>query len=77
MIDLESVKMLFTNVLEVDYEDIDLRIEDIVKHIGLGYRFDRQKFEYMDRFKIAVHPKKYQRLLDSGNMSGREALLFG
>ena len=77
LIDLESVKMLFTNVLEVDYEDIDLRIEDIVKHIGLGYRFDRQKFEYMDRFRIAVHPTKYQRLLDSGNMSGRAALLFG
>ena len=77
LLDLENVRALFTNVLEVDYDDIDLRIEDIVKHIGLGYRFDRQKFEYMDRFKITVHPRKYQRLLDSGNMSGREALLFG
>ena len=77
LLELEGVRALFTNVLEVDYEDIDSRIEDIVKHIGLGYRFDIQKFEYMDRFKIAVHPLKYQRLLDSGNMSGREALLFG
>ena len=64
-------------MLEVDYDDIDSRIEDILKHIGIGYRFNRQTFEYMDRFKIAVHPMKYQRLLDSGNMSGREALLFG
>ena len=77
LFDVEGVRALFTNVLEVDYDDIDSRIEDIVKHIGLGYRFDIQKFEYMDRFKIAVHPLKYQRLLDSGNMSGREVLLFG
>lgn len=77
LIEIEGVRALFTNVLEVDYDDIDSRIEDILKHIGIGYRFNRQTFEYMDRFKIAVHPMKYQRLLDSGNMSGREALLFG
>jgi hypothetical protein len=77
LIELEGVRSLFTNVLEVDYDEIDHRIEEIVEHIGLKYRFDRQKFEYMDRFKIAVHPTKYQRLLDGGNMSGREALLFG
>jgi hypothetical protein len=77
LIELESVRALFTNVLEVDYEDIDLRIEDIVDHVGLRYRFDRKMYEYMNRFRIAVHPQKYQRLLDSGNMSGREVLLFG
>lgn len=77
LIELEGVRALYTNVLEVDYKDIDLRIEEIVDHIGLKYRFDRQKFDYMNRFKVTVHPKKYQRLLDGGNMSGREVLLFG
>ena len=56
LIELEGVRSLFTNVLEVDYDDIDSRIEDIVKHIGLGYRFDRQKFEYLDRDWETISP---------------------
>ena len=79
LIDLEGVRTLYTNVLEVDYEDIDSRIEEIVSHVlgNMRFRFNQEKYDYMNRFKIAVHPQKYQRLLDNGNMSGQAALLFG
>lgn len=81
LIELESVRLLYSNVLEVDYEEIDDRIEEIVNHLlgpyAMSWRFNKSQYEYMTRFKIVVHPQKYQRLLDGGNMSGREALLFG
>ena len=78
LLQLEGVKLLFNNVLEVDYDDMEDRMEDIVSHIGVPkHRFNKSEFEYMNRFKITVHPEKYLRLLDSGNISGRAALLFG
>jgi len=78
LLQLDGVKLLFNNVLEVDYDDMEDRMEDIVSHIGVPkHRFNKSEFEYMNRFKITVHPEKYLRLLDSGNISGRAALLFG
>lgn len=76
LIDLEGVRLLFKNVLEVNYEDIDDRIEEIVTHLGLGCRFNREQFEYMKRFKITVHPKNYLDLLDKRNISGPKASPF-
>lgn len=76
LIDLEGVRMLFKNVLEVDYEDVEDRIEEIVRHLGLAYRFSREGFEYMRSFKITVHPEKYVDLLDMRNMSAPRVSLF-
>lgn len=76
LMDLEGVRVMFDNVLEVDYEDIDERIEEIVNHLGLGYKFNRDTYEYMKRFKITVHPKNYLDLLDRRNISGPEASPF-
>ena len=76
LLDLESVRVLFDNVLEVDYEDIDDRIEDIVNHLRMGYRFNRGQYEYMKRFNITVHPSNYVDLLDKRNISGPEVSPF-
>mgnify|MGYP006000887209 FL=1 len=76
LLDLESVRILFDNVLEVDYEDIDDRIEEIVNHLRMGYRFNRDQYEYMKRFNITVHPSNYVDLLDKRNISGPEVSPF-